>query len=384
MDLLKWCPLVVALPGLILPASGAVSGAPHPVFGFVSNGCSPEAGAAVRVTNQRSGAVLSATTESDGSWVVELSNAGYANGDSLSITAEARGLSGTVTLTVAEAAGTQKAPSIIWDLQPSLSVTQPPPGSTHAAETVEVRGTVEGAGPAPAVSVNGVAARVTAEGALVTFNATVVLSAGSNTLEAVAVDCLGATARRTVTVSRVSGGTPSPVGGGGFPAGSTPTAAPAAQAPTFSGLTLYPPAVAPGRTATASVVVRNPGAQAATLSVELRINGTLRETRTVALGPGESAPLAFLFTPDRVGDYSVEVGGLAATLRAVSAPDPFQPKVPSPSPSIPASPSPSPAGPSASSPSAAATPPPRRSPGFEVAFTLAALGLAGAWRWRRA
>ena len=89
-----------------------------------------------------------------------------------------------------------------------------------------------------------------------------------------------------------------------------------------SDLSISPVEAKAKQTITISVKVTNVGEQAGTYSVNLKLNGTLVDSKTVSLKGGESTVVTFQVITDKVGTFNVEVDGLkgAFTVKQIQLP----------------------------------------------------------------
>ena len=88
---------------------------------------------------------------------------------------------------------------------------------------------------------------------------------------------------------------------------------------TFTGLVVSPADVAPGAEVTASVTVSNTGEQSGTYSVELKLGGATKETRTGTIAGGASTTVSFKVSSQTEGTHTVQVGDLTGSF-TVTAP----------------------------------------------------------------
>ena len=103
-----------------------------------------------------------------------------------------------------------------------------------------------------------------------------------------------------------------------------PPPAPAAFTP--SSLSISPPEVNIGETASISVLVTNTGEHEASYIVTLKINEMIEETREITLAGG-SETVTFTIVKDEAGAYSVDVNGLHGSFM-VKEPQPPPPVLP--------------------------------------------------------
>lgn len=138
--------------------TAAAPSAPYPVYGFVTDQCGePLPGASVTLNNTRTEEIIEVTTYSDGGWITDLMDMkpeGYQDQDTINITAEHDGDTGSTQLTVdTSISGPQKAPTIIItkpdETPPSvIPGVDYPPGQSAVKEgdTIDLNVTVTDAG----------------------------------------------------------------------------------------------------------------------------------------------------------------------------------------------------------------------------------------------
>jgi len=86
----------------------------------------------------------------------------------------------------------------------------------------------------------------------------------------------------------------------------------------LSNLTISPQEVETGQSATISVDITNTGAEG-TCPVILKIDGVQTDIQNVTVGPGATQQASFTVTREDVGSYTVEINGLAATLKVLKS-----------------------------------------------------------------
>lgn len=355
--------LVLTVPGLALAAE-----TPRPFYGVVTFECGPLVGGSVTILDTANGQSLSATTASDGSWSVDLPDS-FATGHSVTVTATSGGASGSASATVA--GGIQRAPDILFQAPPLLSISRPAYGSTTAAASVEVAGTADGTGSAPQLYINGAQVPVAADNS---FQTSVGLTVGENWLNATLLDCLGNTVSQSILVHMSA---PAPVvPGGGGPPPSSPTPPPAAAPPRVAilNMSVEPGTVLLGKSAVVTVTVRNDGG-AGEADLTLSVNGTPAGTQKVVLGAGETRSVPFFLALSKVGAYNLSAGSATGTLTVLQA---LPQRSIAPSGTTPApSPAAAPGANATLTPAPAQVrPTPRPTPGMEAGLAAAALGLA--------
>ncbi len=84
-------------------------------------------------------------------------------------------------------------------------------------------------------------------------------------------------------------------------------------------LSVSPASPKAGEAVSISVKVTNTGGESGSYDVALKIDGQRVGTKAVNLGPGESATVAFSYTPASGRVYSIEVDGLSGTFTAAGA-----------------------------------------------------------------
>jgi uncharacterized membrane protein len=89
---------------------------------------------------------------------------------------------------------------------------------------------------------------------------------------------------------------------------------------TVSDLRIAPVEVEVGQTVTISVKVTNVGEQSGSYTVDLKIAGTVVESKIVTLGGGESTIVEFTVIKDVAGSYLVEIDGLTDTFSVTALP----------------------------------------------------------------
>jgi len=144
-------------------------------------------------------------------------------------------------------------------------------------------------------------------------------------------------------------------------------------------------AVTTGEPVTVTATVENAGTASGTGTVEVAVDGTVRDTETVTLAPGESTTVEFTVSLDAAGTYDLAVDGTgvgSVTVEAASTPTPTETATPAPTATPTAAPTPTPA-PTATptaAPTSTQTPEPVETgaggPGFGPAVALLALVLA--------
>ncbi|MFW6048381.1 MAG: InlB B-repeat-containing protein [Candidatus Natronoplasma sp.] len=91
-----------------------------------------------------------------------------------------------------------------------------------------------------------------------------------------------------------------------------------------SNLQVEPSEVEPGETVTISVDVENVGDAKGSYDVELKIDGTIEETKTEELEPQQSTSVSFQVTRDTEGTYQVEIDELTDSFDVIEpAPEPI-------------------------------------------------------------
>ncbi|WP_256391666.1 CARDB domain-containing protein [Natronoarchaeum rubrum] len=70
--------------------------------------------------------------------------------------------------------------------------------------------------------------------------------------------------------------------------------------------------IAPGETVDVTATIENTGGSTGEFTAELAVGGTVLETRTVRLGPGETTTITFTRTFDRPGRYEIAISGASA------------------------------------------------------------------------
>jgi len=78
--------------------------------------------------------------------------------------------------------------------------------------------------------------------------------------------------------------------------------------------------IAPGESVDVTATVANTGGSTGEFTAELAVGGTVLETRTVRLGPGETTAVTFTRAFDRPGVYEIAVSGASAGELDVSSP----------------------------------------------------------------
>ncbi len=82
----------------------------------------------------------------------------------------------------------------------------------------------------------------------------------------------------------------------------------------LSNLVISPTKVGLGQTVTVTADVENVGGEEGTITVELKIGGTVEDSKEVTLAEGESEMVTFTASRDAEATYVVKVNGLTATL----------------------------------------------------------------------
>ena len=95
----------------------------------------------------------------------------------------------------------------------------------------------------------------------------------------------------------------------------------------LSGLSVTPAEVKSGESVTVSVTVKNTGELSGSYSVELKVDGASKETKTGTLAGGVSATLSYTVSGAAVGTHPVAVGSLTGSFKvtAVVTPPPATP-----------------------------------------------------------
>ena len=96
---------------------------------------------------------------------------------------------------------------------------------------------------------------------------------------------------------------------------------------TFTDLTIEPPEAAAGQSIAVSVNVTNIGEETGTHTVDLIINGIVKETKSIELLGAESKTVEFTIAESNSGSYSVEIEGLTGSFAISSAPPPSTLKI---------------------------------------------------------
>jgi len=86
----------------------------------------------------------------------------------------------------------------------------------------------------------------------------------------------------------------------------------------LSELVVEPAECLPGQVVTATVVVSNVGEEQGTYHVELTVDGSTVETKSITLRGGESTTVSFEIVREAEGQYTVEIGGLTATFQVIT------------------------------------------------------------------
>ena len=102
--------------------------------------------------------------------------------------------------------------------------------------------------------------------------------------------------------------------------GSFKVEAPAAFA--YSNLSVTPAEATPGAAVAVSVTVKNNGDQSGTYSVELKLDGASKETKTGTLAGGASATVTFTVSSAAEGTHTVAVGTLSGSFKVTTPPPP--------------------------------------------------------------
>lgn len=84
--------------------------------------------------------------------------------------------------------------------------------------------------------------------------------------------------------------------------------------PQFANLVISPTEVEAGEQATVSADVTNTGEISGNYTITLRVNDADEETKTVAIGAGETKTASFALTISDSGTYSISLGGLSGSL----------------------------------------------------------------------
>ncbi len=82
-------------------------------------------------------------------------------------------------------------------------------------------------------------------------------------------------------------------------------------------LKIYPDAVKVGEKTIISINVENSGTVRGSYEVILRANGTIVNSKTITLEPGQLIKVEFNYFPGREGIYYIEVNGLTGVLKTV-------------------------------------------------------------------
>lgn len=82
-------------------------------------------------------------------------------------------------------------------------------------------------------------------------------------------------------------------------------------------LGVNPKVIKVGEEATVTVNLKNRGEAGGTYSLSLSIDGEVIETRDVTLAGGGTKPVTFSISQDLPGTYSIEIGGLAGSLKVI-------------------------------------------------------------------
>jgi hypothetical protein len=90
----------------------------------------------------------------------------------------------------------------------------------------------------------------------------------------------------------------------------TATPAPSPNPTQFSlgNLTVHPSSATAGESVTVSVYVFNAGDVQNSYMAELKINGSVEETKETTLAGGAGATIVFTVTKDAPGNYTIEIG----------------------------------------------------------------------------
>jgi hypothetical protein len=91
----------------------------------------------------------------------------------------------------------------------------------------------------------------------------------------------------------------------------------------YSDLQVSPTQVTPGQNVTASATVKNVGNASGTATAELKVDGQIRDSKSIYLSPGESKRVSFTFsfTQAEVGDHQVTIDDLPPQKVTVSGVD---------------------------------------------------------------
>ncbi|MEM2613104.1 MAG: CARDB domain-containing protein [Nitrososphaerota archaeon] len=82
-------------------------------------------------------------------------------------------------------------------------------------------------------------------------------------------------------------------------------------------LKIYPDVVKVGEKTIISINVENSGTVRGSYEVILRVNGTIVNSKTITLEPGQLIKVEFNYSPGREGIYYIEVNGLTGVLETV-------------------------------------------------------------------
>ena len=95
-------------------------------------------------------------------------------------------------------------------------------------------------------------------------------------------------------------------------------------------LVITPAQAGNGETLNISVFVRNTGELLGSITINLRINDTIEQSKGITLAGGDGSRLAFTLKRDEPGNYTVDVSGLTGSFTVTKAPSASPSKSPSP------------------------------------------------------